>query len=290
MRNCRWLGHFWSLIVFHTMSASRGSSLILKGQRILVTGAGRGIGRAMAHICHAQGARVAICARSLAELNETAASSSFDVAAAGITLTKDNSMLILPCDVTKEEEVEKMVREIVNQWGGLDVLINNAGGGQAVKGTAETLQSTDLRSLLNLNVVAVHTVTSAVLRHCATLRSIVNVSSRAAKMGIPGNAFYCASKFALEGYSATLAEELRNKNCLVNTISPGMVDTRSFPKATGVPGVRTPESIREGFLLLLRQDTITGHYLHVDELDEARAKGLPDSTALKPINEPKFSP
>jgi short-subunit dehydrogenase len=180
-------------------------------------------------------------------------------------------------------------------------LINNAGGGQSSKGSIieSHMKPQDLTKLLNLNVVAVHIVTSAILRHCTTdttprsrpnIRSIINVSSRAAKIGIPGNAFYVASKFALEGYSATLAEELRSKNCVVNTISPGMVDTKSFPKPAGKPGVRTPESIRDALILLLKQNTITGHYVHVDELDQVRAKGLPDVEALKPMNEPTFSP
>lgn len=277
----------WSIIVVLHMSAATSNALILEGQRVLVTGAGRGIGRAMAQICREEGARVAICARSLQELQETSDRNNNN------THLYD-SMLKIPCDVTNEEQVEAMVQEIVRQWGGVDILINNAGGGQAAKGGIETLQSSDLRSLLDLNVVSVHTVTSAVLRYCSdnnSLRSIVNVSSRAGKMGLAGNAFYCASKFALEGYSATLAEELKERNCAVNTISPGMVDTQSFPKPTGLPGIRTPESIRDGLLLLLQQDcSITGHYLHVDELDEARAKGLPDTAALKRINEPMFSP
>lgn len=272
-----------------TAAAAASQSSLLSGQRILVTGGGRGISRAMAHICHVEGARVAICARSRSELEETAATANSAATAAADL----HPMLVLSFDVTKEDQVEGMVRSIVEQWGGLDVVINNAGTGQVSKGAAETLSSEDFRRLLELNVIAVHTVTSTILRHCPdSLRCIVNVSSRAGKIGIAEHSFYCASKFALEGYSATLAEELRDRNCVVNTISPGMVDTRSFPKPKGRPGARTPESIRDGLLLLLltANPPVTGHYLHVDELDEARAKGLPDSAALKPIREPTFSP
>jgi NAD(P)-dependent dehydrogenase (short-subunit alcohol dehydrogenase family) len=180
-----------------------------------------------------------------------------------------------------------MVTKVVEEWGGIDVLINNAGRGQACKGNAHTLETSDLQSLLDLNVISVHMVTSAVLQNASPSR-MLNISSRAGKIGIPGMSFYVASKFALEGYSAALAEELRGK-CHVNTISPGMVDTKSFPKAPGQPGVRSAESIRDALLMLLTEN-YTGYYLHVDELDQVRTQGLADSAALKLINEPKFLP
>jgi len=273
------------------MSAAAAAS-VLAGQRVLVTGAGRGIGRAIAQICHAEGAQVAITSRSRAELEQTAAVCSTSNDNRSNNSSPGRKMLILPdCDVTKEDQVEAMVQEIVRQWGGLDILINNAGGAQPTKGPVVSLKSDDLRTLLDLNVVAVHTVTSTVLRLCPSpLKHIVSISSRAAKKGLPEMSFYVTSKFALEGYTATLAEELRDQGTLVNSISPGMVHTVSFPKAPGRKGVRSPESIRDGLLLLLQQKNITGHYLHVAELDEARAKGLPDTAALKPINEPTFSP
>jgi len=260
---------------------------LLAGQRVLVTGAGRGIGAALAQICHREGAQVAITARTKAELEETAA---------GVCTTDGTNgtkMLILPnCDVTKEDQVEAMVQRVMKKWGGLDILINNAGGA-AVKGSVSSLKAKDLRHILNVNVVSVHIVTSTVLRHCSSespLKHIINVSSRAAKKGYSEMSFYVTSKFALEGYTASLAEELRPEGTLVNSISPGMVNTASFPKAPGRKGVRTAESVRDGLLVLLQQTEVTGHYLHVDELDQVRAKGLPDSKALKPINEPKFSP
>jgi NAD(P)-dependent dehydrogenase (short-subunit alcohol dehydrogenase family) len=184
-----------------------------------------------------------------------------------------------------------MVQSVVKEWGGIDILINNAGGGQAVQGPAETLQADDLRRLLDLNVVAVHSVTSSVLQQGMLTNGgrIVNISSRAGKKGLPNISFYVVSKFALEGYTATLAAELADKNVLVNSLSPGMVDTQSFPKAPGKEGVRTAESVRDGLMTILGSG-MTGHYLHVDELDQVRAKGLDDAVALKPINEDTFSP
>lgn len=256
---------------------------ILSGKRVLVTGAGRGIGRAIANICAGEGATVAICSRSKSELEETMAE---------LEATQPSSnMGIYVVDVKEQEQVESMVSTIVEKFGGIDILINNAGSNQAGKGPSYALATSDLRDLLDLNIASVHTVTSSVLKKAMLENGsgrIINISSKAGKIGIPNMSFYVASKFALEGYSASIAEELKDKNIIVNTISPGMVDTRSFPKETGKKGVRTAESMRDGLLLLLTTDK-TGHYVHVDELDVVKEKGLDDEMALKPIDEAPFS-
>lgn len=261
-----------------TAAAAMSVNARLAGQRVLVTGGGRGIGRAIALICSQEGAKVAVSSRTRLELEETAAMAS-------------GKIDIYEADVTKKEPVETMVQSIVKKWGGIDILVNNAGGAQHIKGPSETLDSDDLGRLLNLNVVSVHIVTSAVLRHAMQEGGgrIVNISSRAGKVGLPNYSFYVASKFALEGLTASMAEELRDRNIHVNSFSPGMVNTKSFPKPPDKKGVRTAESVRDGFLAIL-ESGLTGHYLHADELDEAREKGLQDSAALKPIREQEFSP
>ena len=301
------------LIALIPLVAMTCSSTRLINQRVLITGAGRGIGRAVALICSREGAKVAITSRTLSELEETAshARSGSD--------SESSMMSIHVADVTNVSEVEDTVKSIVEKWGGIDILINNAGGSQKAKGPLETLPSDDLRSILDLNVVGVHAVTSAVLRHAmlpAGSGKIVNISSRAGKVGLPNYSHYCASKFALEGMTAALAEEVKDKGIEVNTvsqemflpclytkqfakiltwhincpqISPGMVNTKSFPKPDGKSGVRTAESVEDGLFALL-EGGVTGHYIHVDELDEARAKGLEDRVALKPIRERLFSP
>jgi len=254
-------------------------SLLLSNQRILITGSGRGIGRAMAILCAQEGAKVALLSRTLSEIRETS------------TLLPPNSQyLTLSCDIRNENDVQSAVKAMVDQWGGIDVLINNAGGAQPAKGPSWELSSQDLSHLLELNVVAVHRVTKHVLTHAMLPQKagrIINVSSKAGKMGLPDMSHYVTSKFALEGLTASLASELNSFGIRVNSISPGMVNTRSFPKAPGKAGVRSPESVKDGLMLLLQSD-VTGHYLHVDELDQVRARGLPDSAALKSIDEPKF--
>lgn len=276
------------LLASNSALAMAGLSPRLANQRVLVTGAGRGIGRAIALICSQEGAKVAITSRTKSELEETA-SQHAQACSDGDEHAYPMSMHV--ADVTNVLEVEEIVQSIVKKWGGIDILINNAGGSQKTKGPLETLSSDDLRSILDLNVVGVHAVTSAVIRQAmlpAGSGKIINISSRAGKVGLPNYSHYCASKFALEGMSAALAEEVKDKGIEVNTLSPGMVNTQSFPKPDGKKGVRSAESVGDSLFALL-DGGVTGHYIHADELDEARAKGLDDSVALKPIREALFS-
>lgn len=247
----------------------------LAGQRVLVTGAGRGIGRAIAIICSNAGAKVAIASRTKDELEETA--------------SRMKGVSLHVADVNDSKQVQTMVDSIVDQWGGIDILINNAGVSQNVRGPFDTLDSEDLLRLLNVNVVAVHRVTSAVVPYMKPGSKIVNISSRAGKLARPSISFYVASKFALEGLTAAMAKELRERQIQVNSISPGMVNTKSFPKPDGQPGVRTAESIQDGLFVIL-DSGVTGHYLHVDELDMVRDNGLADAYALKRIDEANFDP
>ena len=109
--------------------------------------------------------------------------------------------------------------------------------------------------------------------HVPVLENESLILSRAGEKGIPSMGFYVSSKFALEGYSATFAEELKDDFITVNKISPGMVNTKAFPKDPNRQGVRTAQSIKDGLMVLLETDQ-TGHYLHVDELNMVRSKGL----------------
>ena len=267
-------------IILMVATTTITSSLVLRGQRILVTGAGRGIGRSIALICQQEGAQVAIVSRTESQLHET------------MQLADDPSqMMCLPCDVRNVAQVEEIVDMIVQRWGGLDVLVNNAGGAQNTKGSVEKLTSDsakDFEDLLNLNVVSVHCVTSAVVRSAMKSNGhILNISSKAGKVGLKNMSLYVASKFALEGLTASWAKELQDRSIVVNSLSPGMVDTQSFPKASGQAGVRSAESIRDVLLMAITAPMkYSGHYVHADELDLVRKCELPDWVGWKPIDEP----
>ena len=270
------------------LSSSAAMSILSK-KNVLVTGGGRGIGRAIAVICAQEDANVAICSRTPDELQETLNHMK--------NFSKEGQFKMYTIDMRKDEQVEQMVSDVVKDFGSIDVLINNAGRNQSEKKKGYELSTSDLRDLLDLNLVSVHSITSQVLNQSMLLKdedsncrggTIINISSKAGKIGIPNMAFYCASKFGLEGYSASLAHELKDCNVKVNTISPGMIDTVSFPKAPGRKGVRSAESVKDGLMLLLKTEK-TGYYVHVDELDNVVEKGLNPESALKPIDETPFS-
>lgn len=156
---------------------------MLSGKRVLVSGAGRGIGRAIAQICFEEGAQVAICSRNETELKETIteALSSCATSSDSSTSISNGMMDYYVVDLKQKSGVDNMVTSIVEKWGGIDILINNAGRNQAEKKPTYELDGDDLKDLLDLNVVAVHTLTSSVLRQSMLSNNsgtIVNISSK----------------------------------------------------------------------------------------------------------------
>jgi NAD(P)-dependent dehydrogenase (short-subunit alcohol dehydrogenase family) len=264
-------------------------AMILEGKRILVTGAGRGIGRSIALICHGENAKVAIVSRTKSELEET-----IKLATKELKVDEcSSSMTAYVVDVTNQQQVDTMVQDIVDLWGGIDVLVNNAGGSQNPKGAVHTLNDpVKFTSLLQLNVVGPHIVTNAVTRLAMKENGrILNVSSKAGKVGLQNYSFYVASKFALEGMTSSWAKELKERQIVVNSLSPGMVNTKSFPKPPDKKGVRTPESIRDCLLFALTSSMeFTGHYVHADEYDMViQQKGeAAANEAWKCIDETQF--
>jgi NAD(P)-dependent dehydrogenase (short-subunit alcohol dehydrogenase family) len=186
---------------------------------LLVTGGGRGIGRAVALRFAREGWGVAVMARSKSELAETAAL----VAKAG------GKALAIEGDVSKEADGETAVKRTEETFGGIDVLVNNAGLFK-VKAAHET--STELwRQILETNLSGPFFVTRAVIRGMLARkrgRAIVNVSSEAGKKGFAGSGAYCASKYGLCGFGDAIREELRPAGIRVINVLPGQVDTKAW--------------------------------------------------------------
>jgi short-subunit dehydrogenase len=194
---------------------SREQSYDLRGKTILITGGSRGLGLVMAHQLIDVGARVAICARDGEELER-----------AQIELRQRGSeVLALTCDMTEQAQIEPMIRQVKEQWGAIDVLINNAG--TDIISAVENLSMQDYDYLMKLHFWAPLYTTYAVLPDMQERKSgrIVNISSVGGKLPSPHMVAYCASKFALVGLSGGMRTELAKDGISVTTVCPGMIHT-----------------------------------------------------------------
>jgi 3-oxoacyl-[acyl-carrier protein] reductase len=189
--------------------------MILSKKTAIVTGAGRGIGKAIAESLAKEGVNVVLAARTSDEIH---------------TLAKKNEhsgvrTLPIVTDVSDEKSVEHLVAETIKKFGSVDILINNAGIGSFSK-VAE-LNVKDFDRMWEVNMRGVFLCTRAVLPFMTNNRSgdIVNISSLAGRNSFIGGAGYAATKWALIGFSRCLMLEVREHNIRVITLCPGSVDT-----------------------------------------------------------------
>jgi NADP-dependent 3-hydroxy acid dehydrogenase YdfG len=187
----------------------------LSGQVAIVTGAGRGIGRAIAVALAAEGAAVVLVARSRADLASVAAE----------IRQGDGRALAIPTDVTQDSAVEAMIEQALTELGRIDVLVTSAG--TAAFGAVADTKPADWDTMLALNLRAVMVCCRAVLPAMLRQRSgtILNVGSIASKRALPGSAVYTATKTAVDAFSRVLAEELRPHGVRVGVLVAGAVDT-----------------------------------------------------------------
>ena len=184
---------------------------------VLITGGSRGLGLLMAREFAAEGARVAICGRDADDLL-TAVD---DLAGRGA------QVVAVPCDVTDQVQVNRMVEEVVNRLGRIDVLVNNAG--MITVAPVEHMTLADYEEAMQTHFYGPLYVTMAALPHLRkqpTAR-IVNISSIGGKVAVPHLLPYSASKFALTGWSEGLRAELQKDNIYVTTVCPGLMRTGS---------------------------------------------------------------
>jgi NAD(P)-dependent dehydrogenase (short-subunit alcohol dehydrogenase family) len=186
----------------------------------LVTGAGRGIGKAICSHLAEMGATVALCARSRKELDVLAD----EISAAGGTA------LPVVCDVTDLKSVEAAASEVEKKHGRVDILVNNAGIG-SFSSPLHELTPEAWEKVLNTNLRGVFYCIRAFAPMMIRKGGghIVNISSLAGKNALPNGAAYAASKWGLNGLSYSVAEELRAKNVRVSVVCPGSVDTNLSP-------------------------------------------------------------
>ncbi|MDF2857499.1 MAG: short-chain dehydrogenase [Neobacillus sp.] len=198
---------------------------MLKGQIAIITGASRGIGKEIAVKLAEQGMKISIVGSS-AQISETAED-----------LKKIGFQHVLPiqADVSKEEDMQQVVKKTIEEFGQVDLLVNNAGVG-FFKLTEEVTVE-EWKKVFEVNVQGVFLATKAVLPHMKERKSgtIITISSDVGKYTIPNGAAYTSTKYAVQGFSGSVAQEVREYGIRVGTINPGMVDTFFADSTQGLP-------------------------------------------------------
>ena len=190
--------------------------MLLEGRVALVTGAGRGIGRAIALAFAREGAKVAVTGRNRARLAQVV-----EAIRAGGGVAE-----ALVLDVTREADAARVAEEVVARWGGIDVLVNNAGVITYDTPVWETTME-QWDEVMNTNLRGVHLVCRAVTPYMVRERRgvIINIGSSSGRQPDGDNGAYAASKWGVVGYTASLAQSLRPYGISVNGINPDWVDT-----------------------------------------------------------------
>jgi len=191
--------------------------LKLKDRVAIVTGAGRGIGKAIALTYAREGADIIAVSRITSEVEETASQAR----------SLGRHALALTVDVSRIEDVKNMVEETLQEFGKIDILVNNAG----ILGPIGLLVGNDVRlwmETVNVNLIGMFLCCKAVLPHMMKRRNgkIINLSGGGAAYPKPRFSAYACSKAAVVRLTETLAEEVKEYNIQVNAIAPGSVKTR----------------------------------------------------------------
>lgn len=239
---------------------------LLEGKVILITGAGAGLGRFTALLYARQGAKIAAAARTLSTLDSLVR----EIEEAG------GVAIAVQADITVEEQVEKMVKTVVDHFGRLDCALNNAGGIPSEAFTADS--STDeWHQNIALNLTGTYFCVKHEIR--AMLKTgkgaIVNVASGAAHLGVPGLPAYSASKHGVIGLTRAAAAEYAKQGIRINAVNPGIINTAAYEQheldynaliPTPVGRIAEPEEIANAAAWLLSDQAsyVTGHSLELD--------------------------
>ena len=210
---------------------------MLSNKVAFVTGAGRGIGKAIALAMAKNGAKVAIAARGREHIESTAAESR----------KLGSPMLPMQMDIRKKADVERGIAGIMAEWGAIHILVNNAG----ISGLSLISDPLDHKwyDIIDTNLSGMYLVTKTVLKHMPdhSAGRVINISSVLGKFGVPGYTAYCTAKHGMIGFTRALALEVVSRGITVNTICPGWVDTEmaslGINETAALQGI-TPEEFK----------------------------------------------
>jgi 3-oxoacyl-[acyl-carrier protein] reductase len=218
----------------------------LKGKIALVTGAGKGIGKAVALALANEGSHVGLIARTQKDLDEVATA----IKLLGVNVATATA------DISKMEEVNTAVEKIKKELGTIDILINNAGTGTF--GKFMELEPDVWENIIRVNLFGVYYTTRAVLPEMMERQTgdIINISSTAGKAGSAQTSAYSASKFAVFGLGESLMQEVRKHNIRVTTLAPSTIVTELAESANLITGdaekVMHPEDFAELIIAQLK--------------------------------------
>jgi short-subunit dehydrogenase len=190
-----------------------------KNTVVVITGASSGVGAALALALAERGVKLTLAARREEELK----------AVARDVKEKGGNALVVNTDVTIRQQVNELIRKALEKFGHIDILVNNAGKG--LMSSLEDLENKDIKDMIALNLYGPLYGIQAVLGHMKNRKKghIINIGSLGGKVGLPFNAAYSMSKFALVGLHRTLRAELYGTGVTASIVLPGRIKT-SFPK------------------------------------------------------------
>ncbi|CUS83345.1 3-oxoacyl-[acyl-carrier-protein] reductase [Candidatus Kryptobacter tengchongensis] len=239
----------------------------LKNKVAIVTGGSRGIGRAIAKILASAGCDVVITYKSSAQQAQEVVSE----------ISKSSKAMAIQADSSKFEDAQRVVDEVLKNFGKIDILINNAG--ITKDNLLLRMSESEWDDVIETNLKGVFNFTKAVIKHMISQRSgkIINIASVVGLIGNPGQANYAASKAGIIGFTKALAKEVASRNIQVNVVAPGYVETEMTEKLNEeqkkrlfemIPAKRIakPEEIAYvvKFLASPESDYITGQVIVVD--------------------------
>jgi 3-oxoacyl-[acyl-carrier protein] reductase len=218
-----------------------GKTMRLKDKVVIITGASKGIGKSIAFALAEEGASLALCSRNTDAINNYIPE-----------LSKNSGKLsAYSCDVTKEEDIKNVVDGVLQQFGKIDILINNAG--VWITDLVAESSVADFATLMGTNYMGTYMFTRYALPSMVENNKgdIINISSILGQFGAVSKSGYCASKFAVMGFSEALRNEVKKNNIRVIVVCPGTTDTDLFGGPVDAEKSLSPDDVAETIRLAL---------------------------------------